>query len=708
MKHELHVSGTVRAVASAAAFAAAFAAADTYTWTGAANNKWDKTSANWTTDGGASNVAWADGNDAVFANASALTVTVHRAVMAGDITKPKTAGNVALTFKGSGPLSWTGMFSTPALGSAWVYLDCPIADNGNGLHFDIAAHCYLRAHNLHTGGTHIRNSRGTSGVKVLAINGGTQGTGTGNDTDLALGPVPETVCTNIFVEGGKVALYCDSSFDIPVHENRTIWIANNATNYLNPAGTLRIMGNIVGEPVNGHPTGTRVEVGTSADWKGLTVFHGSNHIGRLYVPGRLEIADGRTYLVTSGQGTANNAALYIVGDGKTYYDGNTNKRGYLLVSGGLLTNNQNGYRFQTSAYGHLDIAGGQVYLASETASEFLNGMSSPGKVTVRDGGLFRCSLFRISQTTAGNGGELFLEDGGSFRVREMWVDFGSKRKGAVHFNGGALMSADGNDEVSVTRQPNNANWDGTVFKVEAGGAVFDTSNGQNIWFGRPLLPGLAAGETDGGLTAKLGSGCAVVLHDSAECSYTGPTRLEAVGSGSGDRTLQCRVANALPADTTLQVGPGCAAAFNDYNDDASQRVDLAQTIRRLEGTGNLKYNSALVVTNAVAPVFDGAYGTLTFEKPCSLSGDFEISGDTNGCGRLKFERAGQDISKLALKVDFSGFDEDASGKTYKILDAPGGYTGRFDESDIPSHWVVRYEQTAAYIAPFRPFVMVLR
>lgn len=685
-----------------ALFAAVAATADIYTWTGAANKTWDTTAANWTTGGGSFNVAWADGNDAVFANASSLTVTVPGAVTAGDITK--NAGNAALTFSGAGPLSWTGTFTSPALGSANISFTCPLSDNGGGLRFDLASLCYLRAENLHTGGTHFKNSRNTS-LKAFAINGAPSGVA--HDNDLALGPVPETVCTNLFVEGGKVALFVDSMYDISVHENRSILVSDGADFFVSPNGTLRIKGNIVGEfDAGGYPRGTRL-VATN-NWSGLTVLYGSNYIGRLMVSGRLEIADGRTQTVTGSAGTALNAAVYVAGNGKTYYDGSSNKRGYLLVSGGMLANYQNGYRFQTSAYGHLDIAGGQVYLASETASEFLNGMSSPGKVTVRDGGLFRCSLFRISQTTAGSGGELFLEDGGAFRVREMWVDFGNKRKGAVHFNGGSLMSADGNDEVSVTRQPNNANWDGTVFKVKAGGAVFDTSNGQNIWFGRPLLPGLAAGETDGGLTAKLGSGRAVVLHDSAVCSYTGPTRLEAVGSGSGDRTLQCRVANALPADTTLQVGPGCAAAFNDYNDDASQRVDLAQTIRRLEGTGNLKYNSALVVTNAVAPVFDGVYGTLTFEKSCSLSGDFEISGDANGCGRLKFESAGQDISKLALQVDFSGFDEDASGKTYKILDAPGGYTGRFDESDIPSNWVVRYEQTAAYLAPFRPFLMIFR
>ena len=132
---------------------------------------------------------------------------------------------------------------------------------------------------------------------------------------------------------------------------------------------------------------------------------------------------------------------------------------------------------------------------------------------------------------------------------------------------------------------------------------------------------------------------------------------------------------------------------------------MAQTVARLEGCGRVFRNSLLTVTEAVAPVFDGAYGTLTFEKACSLNCDYEIVGDANGCSRIKLEAGSndyptkQDISGLTLKVaDLSAFDKKAPKSRYKILDAPYGYEGKFDESELTDCWRVVYASNAAYLS----------
>ena len=704
-------------VAVVAGFAFCAAYAETYTWTGPDNGEW--TGANWKNEAGET-VVWTDGKDAKFTNTEALTVKVPTAVRAENITRSGSA--VALTFTGEGPLSWTGEFTSPALSDKSTSFECPLADvDGKGLSFDVGGICYLRAANKHTGGTYIKNTNKNMGVKAFAINGVPNGMS--NTDDRALGPVPKNVQTNVYIQGGPVALFVDSSYDISVNKNRTFLISQGEDFYLSPNGTLRINGNIVGElSSNGYPVDTRI-VATD-NWSGQTVLSGTNYVGRLFVSGRLEIANGRTQVVTSERGSGINAALFVTGNGQSYYDGENNKRGYMLVSGGTLVNSQDGYRFQTSAYGHLDIAGGLVSLAAAAGSEFLNGHNTPGKITVRDGGRLYCSKFRISQTTAGTGGELFLEKGGTVRVREMWVDFGNKRKGTVHFNGGVLQSSAGSasSPVCVTKDATNDNWEGTDFKVEAGGAIFDTSNGQNLWFGRPLLTGVAEGETDGGLTCRLANRKAVVLYaKTADSTFNGPTRLVATGTGENDRTLQCRVANALPTTATLQIGPGCQAAFSSYaggsGSQERENADLEQTIARLEGCGKVIYNSKLTVTGAVAPVFDGVYGTLVLEKPCKLNCDYEIAGDANGCSCLELNNSRQNLSGLeppsiaGLKlklVDGTTLNKHAAKTTYKILNAQHGFTGKFDESALPSGWTGKYENNAAYLCYEHGLMLIVR
>ncbi len=657
------------------------ASAGTYTWyrsNGSALGNWNKTDANWN-DGTTAGVVWQDGNDAVITMDKARTITVTEAVSAGNINM--SGGYNRLIFEGAGPLAWTGWIKSTG---GNTYLQCPLADDGNGLHFNATGPIYLQAKNLHTGGTYLKSS--ASDFRPFFIDGKSDG------TDLALGPVPDTARTNLFIEGGYCYLGVNGpSLDVSLDAKRTILIRSAKTFYLNPRGTLRIRGRIVAENKSGtsYPLDSCVFVRTNYT-TGCTMLYGTNYFGKLRVVGKMEIADGKTQLVTANAGTGSSAALSVTGNGSPYCEAH----GYLKVSGGTVVNYQNSYRFETDNYGHLDIAGGSVDLFS---GEFLNGMGTPGKTTIRDGGLLVCDRFRLSQTTTGDGGELVLGTNGTIRVRQIGLDFSGTRKGKVHFDGGAIQSFAGNSEVSVTQDAGNANWAGCDFLVEAGGAVLDTSYGQNVWFGRPLLTGVASGATDGGLTCLLKSARAVIL-TCAGHTYSGPTRLE-----GGNGALHCRATNALPATTTLQVGPGTKVGFNDTF--ASAGNDLAQTVARIEGTDSVISNSLLTVTDGVAPVFDGTYGTLTFDKPCSLSGEYRIVGDQSGCGRLKFNAAGQDISGLSLVVDTSALNRSAPSSTYQILEAPNGYAGQFN---VTAPWSVRYTATAAYLRYLNPSVLIIR
>lgn len=661
----------------------------TLTWNGGTSGTWDTSTANWLDESNAT-VAWVNGSSATFKNTSALTISVSGAIFAADITGTET-GN--MTFNGSGTLAWSGWFGS----NGHVYFDCVLADDidgaHHGLHFNSNGHVYLRnAGNRQTGGTYFKNTR--SSLRAFAVNAG----------DGALGPIPATAQDNLVAQGGNVALFVDASYSVAIDAKRRIRIADGQTLLLSPNGKLRIQGTITGENASGtaYPTGTRVTAHNQ--WGGLATLDpgdgNQNYFGRLYVPARLEIASGTTKLITLSIGTGENAPLYVRGNASAYSE----TRGYLFVSGGTVQNDQNRY-FQIDNYGHVDIAGGTVALGS---GEYLNALQTPGKTTIRDGGMLNANLVRVSQTAAGNGGEIFLGEGGILRTKSMRLDYNTTPTGIVHFNGGHLQSRDGNNGTPVVDSPTNAKWDGIEFRVEAGGAVFDTSYGHHVWFGRPLVSGVSTGETDGGLTCILANGKAVVLTDGiANSTYNGPVRLVKHGSQtSSTRTLQCRVPNAIPVGATLQIDADCQAGFNEWQGDKN---DLAQTVARVEGLGRIFNNSLFAVTEAVAPVFDGAYGTLSFEKPCSLSGDFEIKGDADGCACVKFEQAGQSISGLALKVaDISAFSKTAPKSRYKILDAPNGYSGTFALGNVSGPWVVKYTPTAAYLHYVRGTMFTVR
>lgn len=679
--------------AATAAITCATSHAGTLTWKGGNSGTWDATTANWE-DASGNPTAWIDDSTASFKNTAAMTITVSGSISADNILGSST-GNI--TFTGSGTLAWRGWLQSQ--GHVYFENGLTLADNGNGLHFNGGAHVFLRnTANTYTGGTYIKNSNNTYS-RAFSLDGG----------DLALGPVPATPTDNIFAVGAtdrNTCLYVSTRKTVELNANRKILISDGCELRLCPQGTLRIKGIIHGALAsNGYPTGTRIQShlyynNNANQWPGRTILDSGDgnvsEFGRLYVLGDLEIASGTYRAITAeAKKTDENAPLFVKGNGA--YDPHM---GHLLVSGGRLENVQSSRYMQVNNYGQVDIAGGTVQMVGNAESEYLNALYTPAKTIIRDGGMLNVSLLRVSQATAGNGGEIFLLTNGVLRVSYMKLDYRQYPKGIVHFNGGKLQSRNGNSNTPIIGYSTSNNWNDVTFAVEAGGAIFDTSNGQHLWFGRPLVSGVAAGETDGGLTCLLGSGRAVVLTDCVTNStYNGPTRLELVGDVTGTGTLQCRAANALPATTKLQIGAGCLAGFNEW---AGARADLAQTVARVEGLGRVINNSKFAVTGAVAPIFDGTYGTLSFEKVmpvAALSCDLEIAGDVNGCGCVKFESAGQDISGMTLKVvDFSALDKTAARSTYKILDAPRGYTGAFAKpSGWPGTWEVKYTSTAAYL-----------
>ena len=93
-------------------------------------------------------------------------------------------------------------------------------------------------------------------------------------------------------------------------------------------------------------------------------------------------------------------------------------------------------------------------------------------------------------------------------------------------------------------------------------------------------------------------------------------------------------------------------------------------------------------------------------KGCTL----EIDGDATGCGKVKFDQA-QDISgvKLTMK-DADSFDKEAAWDYYQILDAPNGCTGKFDMSEVPHDWEVKYTANgkSAYLRPARGTKIIFR
>jgi len=525
------------------------------------------------------------------------------------------------------------------------------------------------------------------------------------ECERAFGAVPESPRDNIFVRGSSTALFGEPD-NLKLHANRNVLVSSNRAFSViaKPGKTLTIHGEINGEHEPGAlPTTTRM-VSTwqwtpiGGSWKGgLVVLDPgegrTNNVGRLTVEGNTEIKSGTT--VVNGTGLNDDAPVYVHGSGAA-----NAAIGTLRVSGGelVISPNSSGKYFQVGNqngdYGLLDVCGGTV---KTSGGEFLNALGA-GCTVIRDGGVIDCGVgnFRIAQYMTDNPTTVRLATNGLLRCRQVSIDTSKNTVATFLFDGGYLQTTVANNSFCASGQ--NAAWDRITFAAGPGGAGFDVPAGNNIWIYRQITSGVAEGETDGGLMVRGPAGTSVCLM--TNMTYNGATTVDTC-------TLQQRGGhNELPAGTKLVLKNNGFVIFNKYDSD---NTPTAATLGGIEGDGRLTNCQNVTVNGAIAPSIGG---TISFyHAPQSISGTtLEIVGNATGCGKVKFHQA-QDISgvKLTMK-DADSFDKEAAWDSYQILDAPNGCTGKFDMSEVPHDWEVKYTANgkSAYLRPARGTKIIFR
>ena len=645
--------------------------AQDYTWMASpANANWDGTSANWN-----SGEAWADGNNAVFGSSSQTMLAVGSERLVNDLT----INDIPYTFNGAGPLRVKGII-TP-VGAKDQHFNVPLAsgrDDGS-LHFTATGvdwrSAYLDSVN------NLQTSTVLGGTVFLMAKG-----------DGSFGPAPATPAENIVIESGNPTIYGNAS--ITIHSNRIVRIKSGAALWTGSNSPFNYRAQIVAEPEEDSDYSLDTKVKIRSNWGGLVTFDPgegrTNAFGRLFVDTRrLKLASGATTVTGPATSTGEDAIAYVKGNGSAF----SSDRGYLLIDGGELHSpKMTGDRYvDVGAFGQVVVTNGGSVIMPESV-QWINGLGTPGKLTVANGGSLAVEQLRVSQSGAAQS-EVHLDEGGLIAVYQLRMDNAST--GLFAFNGGCLQAT---KENRAFYAGSAANWTNVAFTVGEKGAGFDLSNGVNLWWGKQLRSGVGDGETDGGLF-KRGSGILVLTSANA---YNGPTVIE---SGR----IQARVDNAIPAGTTLRLGGGADARFTASTyDSENPRRDTAQAIGRVEGSGELDDMDASSVTGAIAPAADGI---ITFMTPCNLSGDYEVTVGATTNSLLVLKEANQDISGLRVKVmNPAALNIDADRDTYKILDAPKGYDGHFRLADdfLGNKWNVRYESGAAYLSPVRAFVIMVK
>ncbi len=640
--------------------------AQDYTWMSSpVNANWDGSSANWN-----SGEVWVDGNNAVLGSSSQTTLSVGSERLVNDLT----INNVAYTFNGAGPLRVKGTI-TP-VGAKDQHFNVPLAsgrDDGS-LHFYATGvdwrSAYLDSVN------NLQTSTVLDGTVFLMAKG-----------DGSFGPAPAAPTENIVINSGNPTIYGNAS--ITVHSNRIVKIKSGAALWTGSNSPFTYKAQIVAEPEEDSDYSLDTKVKIRSNWGGLVTFDPgegrTNAFGRLFIDTRrLKLASGTTVVTGPATSTGEDAIAYVKGNGSAF----STDRGYLLVDGGELyspkmADNKDRY-VDVGAYGQVVVTNGGKVVMSEGV-QWINGLTTPGKLTVTKGGSLAVNQLRVSQSGS-NQSEVHLDEGGLIAVHQLRMDNAST--GIFAFNGGCLQATKENRAFYAGAA---ANWANVSFTVGEKGAGFDLSNGVNLWWGKPLQIGVGEGETDGGLFKK-GSGILVLISAN---SYNGPTVLE---SGR----IQARADHAIPDGTTLRLGGGedTRLTASTYDSENPRRPTVL-SIARVEGSGELDGMTASSV-GGVAPSADG---TITFMTTCSLSGDYEVTIGAEGadCSCLKVA-AGQDISGLKVKVmNPETLDRETS---YKILDS--GYDKKFDESALPAGWGLKYAADGVYLRFNKGLMLIIR
>lgn len=668
-------NGTMSAVL---ALAATWTPADTLTWKASPfNTNWDTLSVNWS-DGSGTDATWTDGDSAVFPNlSSAPTLTIAGARRAADVT-----------FNGKCTLSGTGS----------LQVDGKLTDNAGA------------TINVGFGGTSVR--LGGAENKLLTMKGA------GNSSqsvtyledkaifyvndDLRFGPVPQTQTDSIVVSSGNPGLYTSSLSEIA--STRTIRIAPNAGlrmgNNVTGTQSTTFRGLVCGTPDStlGYVTNTTVSIWNQwNNWNVDVRFNPgagrTNDLGRLEVASRLAILGGATQVAAPlDNKTGANAPLYVHGRDSKYQAG----YGNLTIDGGALVCPQSAKYVHVGDYGQVTVTnGGCIHMPGV---EWLQALNTPARLTVCDGGEFTVGTLRLAFQTSGS--EIRLGEGGIIAANVLGLCPSETKPGCDFvFDGGAVRSRAGRSDFmrSTTGTTlTEADWAGVHFLVGAKGAVFDSTNGQNIFWSRPLESGTDADVADGGVT---------VVGDPSSASLKGlvltSTNTFTGGMVVRDSLVQARVDDAIPRNAAIRLENSNIYAYTFANSGARHTTN---SISRLEGCGIVYYTHGLTIDGAVAP---DAGRDLDIKGVCRrLAGDLEVRAGDNGCGRL-LVAPGQDVSDLRITLaNASELDKNAR---HEVLAASSGsFSGSFDESALPEGWRVRYTAASATLSYLQPTTLILR
>ena len=277
--------------------------------------------------------------------------------------------------------------------------------------------------------------------------------------------------------------------------------------------------------------------------------------------------------------------------------------------------------------------------------EWLNGLYTPGRLTIADGGDVTLDKLRISQSGSSQS-EIHLNEGGILRANSIYIQESEAQKVLFRFNGGAVQAR--NASIAFITNPTTSRYGKARFAVGEKGAVFDTSNGQALSWSRPLV---SDAEVDGGVR-KFGAGTLVLTTTNA---YNGATSIE-----SG--LLQVRKDKGIPSGTTLRLsGSGVLDCYTGDSETPARAT--TNYLGRVEGSGSITHSENLHVSGAIAP---SAGGTI---------------------------------------ADVDALDRDVH---YTILDAPNGYSGKFDGSALPSGWKVKYKADGAELRYSKGLAIIFR
>ena len=492
------------------------------------------------------------------------------------------------------------------------------------------------------------------------------------NSDRNLGAVPAEPKNGIvFDKWGRIL----SQGNVVIHENRNILLNSDATAVIATGGadaTLAVQGTISGDAPGTARNGT---LSTDSDFSGGAISI-EPPAGRTNSIGRLHVA--KKSLTIGGEGVTE--ITDAVPSNSVRRDGvlAVMEGASLNVTGGVVRV-MAGSQYTTVDGGCVNVSGGLLDLSRQ--QNYLNAFGGAATTTVsRAGTLWVKGYYLSDSQTDPEGGLTRLQTGGRLLLNSLYLPMANglaTTKAQIDFDGGILAPLTA-DRAFLG---NNPEWYTNVLcMVREGGAVI--SNNVEIWTRHPFLSGA---EHDGGLH-KWGTASLATI--TGEHTFNGPVEVH-------QGTLVWGNDYNYPVGTTLVVHEGATALLNLYH----------QTVARVEGGGTVVQCPYLAVAEAIAPGLGAnAPGTLTFQDTLTLDCDLELDpGDT-----LKVA-SGQDISGIRLKlVDASAFDKEAPNETYKILDAPGGYTGTFNVGSLSDMWHVKYRANAAYLVPLFYTMMIFR